>query len=179
MSRAITILLVLALVGGTAFAQLSSVATHNSYQTKFLWTGPDSTKPFRNDQGIRSAWVTKDMDKDGKPEIMCTDYANGGRVHVFEFKAPNILELVWSSPNMYQTNANSTPRWVKDGDLDGDGNREIIFPVGPALYGQGCGLRVQRDRQRLRCNSRCGRSGIAGDAVHRASWRQFSDAYGS
>ena len=136
MSRATIVLLVLALVSSAAVAQLSSVATHNSYQTKFLWTGPDSTKPFRNDQGIRSAWVTKDMDKDGKPEIMCTDYANGGRVHVFEFKAPNILELVWSSPNMYSTNANSTPRWVKDGDLDGDGNREIIYPVGPRYTGK-------------------------------------------
>ncbi len=136
MSRATIVLLVLALVSGAAMAQLSSVATHNSYQTKFLWTGPDSTKPFRNDQGIRSAWVTKDMDKDGKPEIMCTDYANGGRVHVFEFKAPNILELVWSSPNMYSSNANSTPRWVKDGDLDGDGNREIIYPVGPRYTGK-------------------------------------------
>jgi hypothetical protein len=136
MSRATIVLLVLALVTGAAFAQMSSVATHNSYQTKFHWTGPDSTKPFRNDQGIRSAWVTKDMDKDGKPEIMCTDYANGGRVHVFEFKAPSTLELVWSSPNLYSTNPRSTPRWVKDGDLDGDGNREIIYPVGDRYTGK-------------------------------------------
>ena len=136
MSRITILLVVLALVSGAAFAQLTSVATLNSYQLKFQWTGPDSTKPFRNDQGVRSAWVTKDMDKDGKPEIICTDYANGGRVHVFEFKSPNTLELVWSSPNMYQSNANSTPRWVRDGDLDGDGNREIIFPVGPRYTGK-------------------------------------------
>jgi hypothetical protein len=136
MSRATILLLVIALVSGAAFAQLSSVATHNSYQTKFLWTGPDSLKPFSIDQGVRSAWVTKDMDKDGKPEIMVTDYANGGRVHVFEFKPPSTLELVWSSPRMFSTNANSTPRWVKDGDLDGDGNREIIFPVGSQYGGK-------------------------------------------
>ena len=98
MNRTTTMLLVLVLVATAAFAQLSSVATHNSYQTKAGWTGPDSTMPYRNDQGIRSAWVTKDMDKDGKPEIVSTDYSNGGRVHVFEFKAPNILELVWCVP---------------------------------------------------------------------------------
>ncbi len=136
MSRTITMLIVLVLAAGTAFAQLTSVSTHNSYQTKANWTGPDSTQPYRNDQGIRSAWVTTDMDKDGKPEIVSTDYANGGRVHVFEFKSPDILELVWSSPNMYQSNPNSTPRWVRDGDLDGDGNREIIFPVGPRYTGK-------------------------------------------
>jgi hypothetical protein len=65
MSRTATMLLVLVLVSTAVFAQLTSVATHNSYQTKATWTGPDSTKPYRNDQGIRSAWVTKDMDKDG------------------------------------------------------------------------------------------------------------------
>jgi len=136
MKRTITMLLVLVLAATAAFAQLTSVATHNSYQAKATWTGPDSTMPYRNDQGIRSAWVTKDMDKDGKPEIVATDYSNGGRVHVFEFKAPNILELVWSSPKMYAANPNSTPRWVRDGDLDGDGNREIIFPVGARYTGK-------------------------------------------
>jgi hypothetical protein len=136
MSRTITVLLVLVLAAASAFAQLSSVSSHNSHQTKANWTGPDSTMPYWNDQGIRSAWVTQDMDKDGKPEIISTDYANGGRVHVFEFKDPDILELVWSSPNMYSTNANSTPRWVKDGDLDGDGNLELVFPVGPRYTGK-------------------------------------------
>ena len=37
---------------------------------------------------------------------------------------------------MYATNVNSTPRWVRDGDLDGDGNREIIFPVGARYTGK-------------------------------------------
>ncbi len=37
---------------------------------------------------------------------------------------------MWSSPRLYSSNTNSTPRWVRDGDLDGDGNREIIYPAG-------------------------------------------------
>ena len=31
---------------------------------------------------------------------------------------------------------NSTPRWVRDGDMDGDGNREIIFPLGARFTGK-------------------------------------------
>ncbi len=137
MKRTTTMLLVLVFAAAAAFAQLTSVATHNSYQTKSTWAGPDSTMPYRNDQGIRSAWVAQDLDKDGKPEIISTDYSNGGHVHVFEFKSPNVLELVWSSPSLYlyTSNPNSTPRWVRDADLDGDGNREIVFPAGPRYTG--------------------------------------------
>ncbi len=108
---------------------------HNAYTTKVNYVGPDSTKPCLNDQGVRRVWVTKDMDKDGKQELIATDYANGGRVHVFEFTAPNKLELVWSSPRLYSSNPYSAPRWVRDGDLDGDGNREIIYPAGPRYTG--------------------------------------------
>jgi len=76
---------------------------------------------------IRTAAIAGDMDKDGKPEILATEYANGGRVHVLEFATPNTLELVWSSPARTDVSSGSTPRWVRAGDLDGDGLREIIF----------------------------------------------------
>jgi hypothetical protein len=77
---------------------------------------------------IRTAAIAGDMDKDGKPEILATEYANGGRVHVLEFATPNTLELVWSSPARTDVSSGSTPRWVRAGDLDGDGFGEIIFP---------------------------------------------------
>jgi hypothetical protein len=136
MKRMLTLLCLTVLISALAVAQFSTLATHNAYTTKATWTGPDSLMPYKNDQGTRTVWVTKDMDKDGKPEMIATDYANGGRVHVFEFTTPNKLELVWSSPRLGSVNTYSVPRWAQDGDLDGDGNREIIFPWGGRYTGK-------------------------------------------
>jgi hypothetical protein len=124
-----TMLLLLSVVVGTAFGQpFIQTAAHDVVLTKANWTGPDSTKPYLNDQGVRTVWVTNDLDKDGKPEILATDYSNNGRVHVFELVDGNKVELVWSSPRHQPSGGGSTPRWVRHGDLDGDGNGEIIFP---------------------------------------------------
>ncbi len=96
----------------------------------------DTEAPYYSDQGVRSVWVTQDLDQDGKPEVVTTDYSNGCRVHVFEYVAAGQLELVWSSPVREADNPNSVPRWARDGDLDGDGYRELIFPVGSRYDGQ-------------------------------------------
>ncbi len=127
MVRIVTIISLVLLVVYTSSAQFTEVARHNAYLTKSTWTGPDSTKPYASDQGVRTVWVGSDLDKDGKPEIIATDYSNKGRVHVFEFTTPDKLELVWSSP-LNTNGGGSTPRWVRTGDLDGDGKGEIVFP---------------------------------------------------
>lgn len=96
----------------------------------------DTLMPYYNpgvsgNFGIRTVWVaTKDLDQDGKPEVLATDYQNNGRVHVMELNGNN-LEIVWSSPKDYASasGSGSTPRWVRTGDLDGDGKGEIIFPL--------------------------------------------------
>ena len=129
-----TLALLFSLVCAAGFAQLSNMATHNPFTTKANFTGPDSLKPYLNDQGVRTVWAD-DIDKDGKLEILATDYSNNGRVHVFKFTAPNKLDLVWSSPR-YPTSGTSVPRWVRTGDLDGNGFKEIIFPIGPTYTGQ-------------------------------------------
>ncbi len=96
---------------------------------------PDSVRPFaddgvvtKGDKGIRNVWVTNDLDQDGKPEVLITDYSNGGRVHVLELNGDK-FEIVWSSPSLKSVASDQHPiRWVRSGDLDGDGKGEIIFP---------------------------------------------------
>ena len=101
---------------------------------------PDSA--FFDDIGIRGSWVAPDLDHDGKPEIIVTDYSKTGRVHVFQMAGNDTLEWIWSSPRLdtiagqpYGVGGSSTPRTVRSGDLDGDGKGEIIFPRAGAAGG--------------------------------------------
>lgn len=125
------VLFVLCIMGGAAYAQqLNNIATFNranlAQDTLMPWYNPGIAGNF----GVRTVWVAiKDLDQDGKPEVIATDYQNNGRVHVMELNGNN-LEIVWSSPKIYgSTGSGSTPRWVRTGDLDGDGKGEIIFPI--------------------------------------------------
>ena len=119
------------LIAASNAQQLNNIATFNRADLV-----QDTLMPYYNpgvsgNFGIRTVWVaTKDLDQDGKPEILATDYQNNGRVHVMELNGNN-LEIVWSSPKDYASasGSGSTPRWVRTGDLDGDGKGEIIFPL--------------------------------------------------
>ena len=77
------------------------------------------------DQYIRDAVAGSDLDQDGKPEIIVTDYLRGNRIHVFEVTGDNQIEEVWvyEAPDIGYS---SSFRSVKTGDLDGDGLGEII-----------------------------------------------------
>ncbi len=115
---------------GLSFPQVNNIATFNRATLT-----PDTLMPYYNpgsaaNNGVRTVWITDDLDHDGKPEVLATDYSNNGRVHVLEMNG-NALEIVWSSPKVYSHNAGSgsTPRWAKSGDLDGDGKGEIIFSL--------------------------------------------------
>lgn len=119
------------LIAASNAQQLNNIATFNRADLV-----SDTLMPYYNpgvsgNFGIRTVWVaTRDLDQDGKPEVLATDYQNNGRVHVMELNGNN-FEIVWSSPKDYAsaTGSGSTPRWVRTGDLDGDGKGEIIFPL--------------------------------------------------
>lgn len=72
-----------------------------------------------------------DLDGDGKPEIIVTEYSAGGRVLVFEVVADDVMEFVWGSKILHSGfGGGSTPRSVSVGDFDNNGFMEIIFQVG-------------------------------------------------
>ncbi len=124
MNKILTIISIMLLGLTTMFAQVSEVGYYNTSQLDVA----DSLRPWLDATNhIRTADIAYDMDQDGKNELLATDYSNGGRVHVFELADGGVLELVWSSPAFPENSSGSTPRWVRSGDLDGDGNAEIIF----------------------------------------------------
>lgn len=120
-----TILLGVFLAGYASAQTLVDIGNNNP--TGF--SPDDSLVAYFADQGCRTVWVSDDLDQDGKQEVLSTDYSNGGRVHVFELTAPNTLELVFSTPVRSGISSGSTPRWVRSGDLDGDGMGEFIFSL--------------------------------------------------
>ncbi|WP_457566691.1 FG-GAP repeat domain-containing protein, partial [Caldithrix abyssi] len=76
----------------------------------------------------RGIHAGSDLDKDGKPEIIMTQYANGGAIEIFEVVGDNMLEEIWRSPDL--GSPYSTPvRTVAVGDLDGDGYDELYTYV--------------------------------------------------
>lgn len=107
-----------------------SVQNTSAYNAAFdpeLDTAVAKLLPYYGDLGVRRV-VVADASGDGKQEIISTDYANGGRVHVIapSESDPAVLEVIWSS-KVTAGASGSTPRFPQVGDLDGDGKPEIIF----------------------------------------------------
>lgn len=75
-----------------------------------------------------------DLDNDGKPEILITEYRDGGRILVFEVVGNNTLEYVWGSKRLTPgvPSKGDTPRSVAVGDFDNNGKLEIHFQIGDA-----------------------------------------------
>jgi hypothetical protein len=118
MKRLIPILTLVVVFAYNATSQVSVSRAYNVPATDTLLSGLNS---------IRGANVGNDIDGDGKMEIVVTNYAYSGHVHVFEVVGDNTLELVWSSPTLTSGGGGSTPRYVLFGDMDNDGKGEVIY----------------------------------------------------
>ncbi|MFQ5709762.1 MAG: FG-GAP repeat domain-containing protein, partial [bacterium] len=127
--RLVTVLGILALgfMADSVHAQLPD--GKNEYNVAMVnprFLGSDT---LDSDAG-RGVWVAQnpDLDNDGLPEILVTEYSKGGRVFVFEVVGDNTLEFVWASKALTDSRngGGSTPRSVTTGDFDNDGNQEIV-----------------------------------------------------
>ncbi|MFA6470102.1 MAG: fibronectin type III domain-containing protein [Bacteroidota bacterium] len=119
-----------------------SVTTPLTNNTALIHTGfslphhlvlPQGDTAWVTPNSSRGVWLAPDLDHNGKPELLVTDYSYTGRVHAFESAGNDSVRWIWSSPRLDQSSTfgaggSSTPRVVRSGDLDGDGRGEIIFP---------------------------------------------------
>ncbi len=100
----------------------------------YAWHHPTSTDPDRpylnNHSGARTVQGPFDLDGDGKPEVLVSDYSGGSRVHVLENTGIDTWELVYSTPVLDATTTTGNGRVFAAGDMDGDGMGEIIFLSG-------------------------------------------------
>ena len=95
-----------------------------------LLSGTDSlfnANPYGAGRGAQGG---VDIDGDMKKEVWITSYTNGGRVYCFEETGDGAIAFVWASPELDSTDYGSTPRDIHFGDMDGDGNQEVIFHIG-------------------------------------------------
>ncbi len=127
--RKIYFLFLILLMGGSlAYSQVNVIA-------KMSKTLADTANYKDIGSAARGSWVANDIDGDGRPELILTDYSGGGRVHVFEAVGEDSVEMVWTSPVQESTiGGGDSPRCVRVGDLDGDGRQEIIFPTHNGIY---------------------------------------------
>lgn len=109
---------------GFLYAQVN--LTHSSVYTWPVKTTTTYDSVLSGLEGIRCVTVG-DLNNDGKPEIVATNYSDLGHVHAFALAGKDSFELVWSSPRVDSNGGNSSPRNVLIGDLDNDGRAEIIY----------------------------------------------------
>ncbi len=83
-------------------------------------------------RGLSGPW---DLDQDGLPEVLVAQHSAGGRVHVIENTGADTWELVYSTGFIDSTSLDWNTRYATAGDLDNDGNWEIIFIGGNDFNG--------------------------------------------
>ena len=80
------------------------------------------------DSNPRGIYAGSDVDQDGRPEVICTEY--DGKFHVYEVVANNVVEWVFSYDHPPAPATGSQPREILVADMDGNGLKEIICHMG-------------------------------------------------
>ncbi|MCF7824972.1 MAG: FG-GAP-like repeat-containing protein [Candidatus Marinimicrobia bacterium] len=103
--------------------QLPNLSAAN-YEYQTIIAAPDISRGWQT-RGISAG---SDIDDDGHPEIIITDYLSNNGVHMYEL-INGQYEWVWSSPKIDFGVYTTTPRDVAVLDLDGNGREEIVFSI--------------------------------------------------
>ena len=119
-----------------------SVSTESVAQSTEYVFNPDITGsltdafPVYSQNGARGLSGPWDLDQDGYYEVLVAQHNGaGGRVHVIENSAVDTWELVYSTAFIDSSASSSNARYAVGGDLDADGNWEIIFIAGNGYSG--------------------------------------------
>jgi len=131
MKTIILILLSATLIGsllyGQGFRQVGVAPPYGDNFGGIELLGPEEKDASDAGRGLLAG---TDIDNDGKIEVFVTSYADH-KVYGFEQTSTDTFALVWQSAD--NTTTDSHPRDIKTGDLDNDGNPEIIFFLGQTL----------------------------------------------
>ncbi len=77
---------------------------------------------------IRDMWAGSDFDQDGKKELILASYGVGGRAYVYEVDGDNSASLFFDTGD-FGSSYSSAVRDAKYGDLDGNGEEELLVSV--------------------------------------------------
>ncbi len=132
MKRATTLLVMLVMAGWQLTAAQSTEYVFNPERTGEL-TDPF---PVGSENGARGLSGPFDLDQDGQLEMLVGQHVGaGGVIHVIENTGTDTWELVYSTALLDSTTFDYNARFAQVGDLDSDGNLEIIY-VGGNDYSQ-------------------------------------------
>ncbi|NNF03178.1 MAG: VCBS repeat-containing protein, partial [Rhodothermales bacterium] len=127
MKRATTLFVMLLMAGWQLTAAQSTEYISNPERTGQL-TDPF---PVYEHNGARSISGPFDLDRDGLVEVLVSQHdASGGAVHVIENTDVDTWELVFSTALIDSSSSSSNARHATAGDLDNDGNWEIVYLAG-------------------------------------------------
>ncbi len=132
--RAFAVAMVLAVASTMLFAQTDTIKQVYRSQAH-------STKDSVLNAGGRSIVAGVDLNKNGKKEVYVTTYINN-TVIMLEVTGNDTMEIKQVFPKPYKAPYSSEPRDVQVGDLDKDGNLEVIYPVGRTVGDSSRGYQV-------------------------------------
>ncbi len=112
-------------------ASVVALAAQQSHWRQAATDGPNDYLAADStfNQFVRDIHVGSDLDHDGMPEIIMSDYKDGGRIHVFEVVGNDSVQEVWCFPGGTGNPTSQSARSVTVGDLDGDDKGEIIVAM--------------------------------------------------